>query len=95
MRSKYINTINGKIQKALDRIESIDRKKNLLINELSALQRERETVLTANVMNALKKSGKSYEELMIFLGGKIFSLQTLGSYHRCFGKARTFIMVRI
>lgn len=68
MRAKSINKINGKIQKVLDRIESIERKKNLLINELSALQKERETVLTANVMNALKKSGKSYEELMIFLG---------------------------
>lgn len=79
----------------MDRIESIERKKNLLIDELATLQKEKEIVLTANVMNGLKKSGKSYEELMIFLGGKIFSLQTLGSYHRCFGKARTFIMVRI
>ena len=68
MRVKSINKINGKIQKVLDRVESIERKKNLLINELSALQKERERVLTSNVMNALKKSGKSYEELMIFLG---------------------------
>lgn len=68
MRSKSINTINGKIQKVLDRIESIERKKNLLIDELAALQKEKEIALTTNVMNALKKSGKSYEELMIFLG---------------------------
>ena len=38
MRSKSINTINGKIQKVLDRIESIERKKNLLIDELATLQ---------------------------------------------------------
>ena len=68
MRSKSINTINGKIQKVLDRIESIERKKNLLIDELAALQKEKEIALTTNVMNALKESGKSYEELMIFLG---------------------------
>ena len=68
MRSKSINTINGKIQKVLDRIESLERKKNLLIDELAALQKEKEIALTTNVMNALKKSGKSYEELMIFLG---------------------------
>ena len=69
MRAKSINAINGKIQKVLGSIESIERKKNLLIDELATLQKEKEIVLTANVMNVLKKSGKSYEELMIFLGG--------------------------
>lgn len=36
--------------------------------ELSELQAERDALMAEEVISALKRSGKSYQELMIFLG---------------------------
>lgn len=55
-----ICTCKKKIAKAKERYDK-------LCDELQTLQTEREQAMSQNILVAMKKSGRSYEELMTFL----------------------------
>ncbi len=56
-----IEVLKGKIVKTKTRYDK-------LCLELSELQAEREQIMAEDIMTAFRRSGKSYKELMTFLG---------------------------
>lgn len=67
-RSKSVKTIDAKIGVVKDQIKTTKARYARLGKELQKLEQERDTALALEIIQALKKSRKSYDELMTFLG---------------------------
>lgn len=66
-RRKSMATIDARIDAVKKTIAATKARYERLCDELRALQTEREDLMAKEVLAALKRSGKSYQELMTFL----------------------------
>ena len=64
-KRKCLKTVEAQIDAV--KIENAKARYDHLCAELVSLQKEREEVMGQEILKALKSSGKSYRELMIFL----------------------------
>ena len=67
-RMKSLTSLDVKIADAQKRWDAARKKCEKAEKELLALQREKDAVQAAHIVAALKKSRRSYQELMTFLG---------------------------
>ena len=67
-KPKLVKTIDAKIREVQARMAAAKARYNSLSTQLAELQAEREELIGKEVMTAFRKSGRSYEELMTFLG---------------------------
>ena len=67
-KPKLVKTIDAKIREVQARMAAAKARYNSLSTQLAELQVEREELIGKEVMTAFRKSGRSYEELMTFLG---------------------------
>lgn len=66
-RRKSMSSIDAEISALKDKISAAKTRYENLCRDLEKLQQEREMVLAQDVVRALRKSGKTYHELMTFL----------------------------
>ena len=66
-RRKSIVSIDAQICPCKKKIAKAKEHYDKLCDELQTLQTEREQAMSQNILVAMKKSGRSYEELMTFL----------------------------
>lgn len=67
-KPKLVKTIDAKIREVQAQMAAAKARYNSLSTQLAELQVEREELIGKEVMTAFRKSGRSYEELMTFLG---------------------------
>lgn len=67
-KPKLVKTIDAKIREVQARMAAAKARYNSLSTQLAELQAEREELIGKEVMTAFRKSGRSYEQLMTFLG---------------------------
>ena len=67
-RRKSLETIDVLIEQKRSAIERLKARQEKLCGELRELQQERDTIQAREILSALKKSRRSYRELMVFLG---------------------------
>ena len=66
-RQKSIASIDAQISACKNKIVQTKARYDKLCGELQALQAERELIMSQMILAAMKKSGRSYDELMTFL----------------------------
>ena len=66
-RRKSIVSIDAQICTCKKKIAKARERYDKLCDELQTLQTEREQAMSQNILAAMKKSGRSYDELMTFL----------------------------
>ena len=66
-RQKSIASIDAQISACRNKIAKSKARYDKLCGELQVLQAEREQVMSQQILAAMKKSGRSYDELMTFL----------------------------
>lgn len=66
-RTKSIDSIEQKIEKAKNDVDSAKIKYDAAIGELERLMTMREVLRKEQLINAITNSGKSYKEIMSFL----------------------------
>ena len=66
-RTKTISSIDNEINKLTTAIDRIEKKKTMMTEQLLKLQRQKQEFETKQVMDAFRSSGKSLNELLIFL----------------------------
>lgn len=66
-RRKSIALIDAQICTRKKKITKAKERYDKLCDELQTLQTEREQAMSQNILAAMKKSGRSYDELMTFL----------------------------
>ncbi len=67
-RRKSIASIDAKISDLQKKAAAAKERYERLCRELLQLQHERELAMGQEILSAMKKSGKSYREIMTFLG---------------------------
>lgn len=67
-RMKSLKTINREILKTRELLEITEKRREELVKQLEQLHREKEVAEANALYVALKKSKKSFEEVMTFLG---------------------------
>lgn len=67
-RKSTLKSMNSKIEAAQKKFSRNQEQAEALKKELLRLHREREALMSREIFEAFKKSGKSYSELMTFLG---------------------------
>lgn len=67
-RRKSIASIDAKISDLQKKAAAAKERYERLCQELLQLQHERELAMGQEILSAMKKSGKSYREIMTFLG---------------------------
>ena len=65
-RRKSLASINAKIDE-IEKISATKKRYEKLCQDHQQVQHEREQVMSREILKALKKSGKSYREIMTFL----------------------------
>lgn len=65
-RRKSLASINAKIDE-IEKISATKKRYEKLCQDHQQLQHEREQVMSREILKAMKKSGKSYREIMTFL----------------------------
>lgn len=65
-RRKSLASINAKIDE-IEKISATKKRYEKLCQDYQQLQHEREQVMSWEILKAMKKSGKSYREIMTFL----------------------------
>lgn len=65
-RRKSLASINAKIDE-IEKISATKKRYEKLCQDHQQLQPEREQVMSREILKAMKKSGKSYREIMTFL----------------------------
>ena len=65
-RRKSLASINAKIDE-IEKISATKQRYEKLCQDHQQLQHEREQVMSREILKAMKKSGKSYREIMTFL----------------------------
>lgn len=68
-RTRSITSINEEINQIEAELQKLQKKQETLEDKLLTLQKAKQEIETKQVMDAFKKSGKSMQELMIFLEG--------------------------
>ena len=66
-RRKSLASINAKIDEIEKKISATKKRYEKLYQDYQQLQHEREQVMSREILKAMKKSGKSYREIMTFL----------------------------
>lgn len=66
-RTKSINSIEQKIEKAKEAVDSAKVKYDAAVEELERLMTMREAFRKEELINVITNSGKSYDEIMSFL----------------------------
>ena len=66
-RRKSIESIDAQISTCKQKIVKAKEHYDKLCAELQTLQTEREQAMGQNILDAMKKSGRSYDDLMTFL----------------------------
>ena len=67
-RRKSLETIDALIEQKRSTIERLKARQEKHCGELRELQQERDAIQATEILSALKKSRRSYRELMVFLG---------------------------
>lgn len=67
-RSKTTYSIESKISKVKDKIKKNKERYEALCDELTQLMEERDKAQCREILAAIKRSGKSFSEVMTFLG---------------------------
>lgn len=70
MKTKRISTINKRIEAEKDKIAGLQGRLNKEFLVLESLIKEKEEAQLQAIGTALKSSGKTYEEVLIFLGAQ-------------------------
>lgn len=65
-RRKSLASINAKIDE-IEKISATKKRYEKLCQDHQQVQHEREQVMSREILKAMKKSGKSYREIMTFL----------------------------
>lgn len=68
-RKRSISSIDTEIQKIEEELGKVRKRQEDLESHLAVLQKEKREMETKRIMDAFEKSGKSMQELMIFLEG--------------------------
>lgn len=66
-RTKSIDSIEQKIEKAKDDVDRAKAKYESTVDELERLMTKREALRKEQLISAITNSGKSYDEIMSFL----------------------------
>lgn len=66
-RTKSTSSIDTEILKINDELSKLQKKQEVLTDRLLELQKQKQEQEAKQVMEAFRKSGKSLQELMIFL----------------------------
>lgn len=66
-RTKNISSLENEIAKITGDIVKLQKKQDALTEKLAFLQKQKQEYEAKQVMEAFKKSGKSFQELMTFL----------------------------
>lgn len=67
-RMKSITTIENEITKIQSELTKLHQKEDALADRLLALQKEKQDYEARQILDAYKRSGKTLNEMMIFLG---------------------------
>ncbi len=67
-RRKSVASVDKKIDELKKKISAVQARYDRLCAELTELQAERDAAMGLELVQALKSSGKSYREIMTFLG---------------------------
>lgn len=67
-RRKTIASIESQINKVKMKISNTKKRYDQLCDELEKLQAERDSTVGLEIVEAMKRSGKTYSEIMTFLG---------------------------
>lgn len=67
-RKKAISTIESELNAAQEEYEKAKEKCDRLAENIQALKKQKREYESAEIMEAFEKSGKSYREIMTFLG---------------------------
>lgn len=68
MREKTTKEIEERIKKAEASLVKVKERENSLTKKILKLQKEKYMIEAEKIMRAFKRSGKSYSQLMTFLG---------------------------
>ena len=66
-RTKTISSIDNEINKLTTALDKMEKKKTMMTEQLLKLQRQKQEFEAKQVMEAFRSSGKSLNELLIFL----------------------------
>ncbi len=66
-RTKSTSSIDAEMLKINDELAKLQKKQDALTDRLLELQKQKQEMEAKQVMEAFRKSGKSLQELMIFL----------------------------
>ncbi|MBR2854286.1 MAG: DUF4315 family protein [Clostridia bacterium] len=66
-RTRSISSIDAEISKLEDELSKVQEKYDALAARILELQKQKQDIEARQVMEAFKRSGKSMQELMIFL----------------------------
>lgn len=66
-RQKSVTSIDKQIKTQKERIASARARYDRLCQELADLQHERDKLMAQEIVTAMKKSGKTYRDIMTFL----------------------------
>ena len=67
-KRKTLASVEAKIRATQQKIAAAKTRYNRLCSELAALEHERDEIEARAILTALRQSGKTYRELMTFLG---------------------------
>lgn len=67
-RTRSIESIEIEIQKTTDKLEKVEARMNTISEKLLELQKQKQALESKKVIDAFKKSDRSLQELMTFLG---------------------------
>ncbi len=68
MREKSTKEIDERIKKAEASLEKAREREDTITKKILKLQKQKDMIEAEKIMRAFKKSGKSYSQLMTFLG---------------------------
>ena len=68
MKRRSLSQIDEEIRKAKSEIDKLEEKQHCCTARILRLQREKDAIEAQQILKAFRKSGKSYSQLMTFLG---------------------------
>lgn len=68
-RSRSMTTIDSEIQKLETELAKVQQKYDAIAARLQAVRKQKREAEMKQIMEAYRQSGKSFSEVMIFLGG--------------------------
>lgn len=67
-RRRSVEGIEKELNASKAKVDKLEARLNAEINRIKALQEERDMLMGHEIARALKKSRKSYEQVLVFLG---------------------------